>query len=132
MRKALLLTCVFTTGYLAFLSVSPADSHQTNHPAPASKATQAAVQPALAGFLRSLDSDSVKKCLRLHHSGNPIDHETLVKCGNFSLYAKHQRLPEQYAIGHFKNILIHSSTPESLRAQLRESSQLVTPAFQVP
>ena len=127
MHKALLLGCVLTTGCIAYRVVSPSYS-QPRHPRPTTS-TSADIpdQPALQNFLLSLDAASVRKCLQLHQSGHPIDQQTLLECGDFSLYAEHQRLPEQYALGHFKNILKHSSSLESLRAQLHESALLTVP-----
>ncbi len=130
MSKALLLSCVLTTGYVAFLIVSLSESQTTESSPQQPAATTPAPLTDIDGFLRSLDPESVNRCLQLHQSGKMIDQETLLQCGDFSLYAKHQRLPKQYAVGHFKNILLNSSTLHSLRAQLQDSSELVMPAFQ--
>ena len=132
MSKALLLSCVLTTGYIAFLLVSLSESQKTEQENQIPAATTVSPQSDLEGFLQSLDPDSVRKCLQRHQSGRAIDSKTLLQCGDFSLYAKHQRLPEQYAVGHFKNILINSSNLNSLRAQLQESSQLIVPVFKAP
>jgi len=127
MHKALLLGCTLTTGCVAYLVVSPSNTPEKKHQPEISASADISHQSALQKFLLSLDAASVRKCLQLHQSGHPIDHKTLRECGNFSLYAEHQRLPEQYAIGHFKNILKHSSSLESLRAQLQESALLIVP-----
>jgi hypothetical protein len=132
MSKPLLLSCVLTTGYVAFLVVTLSESQTTeqgNHPL---TAIPAPPQSDLDGFLQSLDPDLVQQCLQRHQSGRAIDQKTLLQCGDFSLYAKHQQLPEHYAAGHFKNILINSSNLDSLRAQLQEGSQFVTPVFRAP
>ncbi len=130
MSKALLLSCVLTTGYVAFLLVSLSESQKTEQENQIPAATTASPPSDLEGFLQSLDPDSVRKCLQRHQSGRAIDQKTLLQCGDFSLYANHQRLPKQYAVGHFKNILINSSSLDSLRAQLQECSQFVTPMYQ--
>ncbi|MGI9466753.1 MAG: hypothetical protein ACR2OA_06490 [Rubripirellula sp.] len=132
MSKAFLLSCVLITGYVAFLAVSLPDSKKTKQENQSGTAAPSPPQSDLEGFLQSLDPDSVRKCLQRHQRGRAIDSKTLLQCGDFSLYAKHQWLPEQYAVGHFKNILIKSSNLNSLRAQLQESSQLVVPVFKAP
>lgn len=129
MRQALLLGCVLTTGCIAFIAVSP--SHPEREPnargPKSSTSTTLFNQTALQGFIASLDDQSVRKCLQRHHSGKPIDRQTLLECGDFSLYAEHQRLPEQYAVGHFENILKNSYSIESLRAQLQDRPDYFVP-----
>jgi hypothetical protein len=132
MRKALLLGCVLSTGCIAYLVVSPSQSQQRHRRPEKPASTHISHQTALEEFLLSLDAASVRKCLQLRQNGHPIDRQTLLECGDFSLYAAHQSLPEQYAIGHFKNILKHSSSLESLRAQLHESALLIVPTASTP
>ena len=121
--------CVLTTGCIAFVAVSPSyPEREPNARGPKSSTSKTlSNQTALQGFIASLDDQSVRKCLQRHDSGKAIDRQTLLECGDFSLYAEHQRIPEQYAVGHFENILKNSYSIKSLRAQLQDRPDYFVP-----
>ena len=130
MHNAPLLGCVLITGATAFAVVSLVENRKVAKPPGPGISKNAAPhrhQSPLSGFVASLDRSIIHKCLMRHLAGQPVNAKTLMECGDFDLYAEHMRLPKPYAVAHFDNILKHSTSVDSIRAQLQHDTNSLIP-----